>query len=358
MVLPGLGVAGMERMSLSLADGLRRRGHDVAFTCTDALGPLAGDPTAGAVTLVPARFPASSVMPLALARHFRAVAPDLIHVHNAPWLKAAWAARLASLPVVHTLHGLPAGLSQGQRWLMRMGATLTDEMVTVSQALSEFAMVRLGVPAARLRVISNGIDVAEPTGAAPQIRQALGLQADARLVGIVARLDPVKDHPTLLKAFVRVVAALPNTHLVLIGEGREEERIGKLVTALALRGRVHLLGVRSDVQLLLRELDMVALSSSSEGLPMSLLEAMAASRPIVSTAVGDIPGLLRGGVGIVVPPRDHEALGTAIIRLLNSPDMMASMGQRARERVTARYGIEAMVEAYERFYQDTIARCA
>lgn len=360
VVLPSLAPAGMEAVAVVLAGALRARGHSMRFICTDALGPLADDAAAHGCTveLAASRNRGSTLWPRALRDALRSSRPDLVHIHNAPWLKACWAARLAGVPaIVHTFHGLPAHLPSRDKRLMRIGAGMTDAIAAVSAPLAEFARAEFRVPAARIRVIRNGIDVDRydnPRSGA--LHRTLGLGADALLVGMVARFDPVKDHSTMLRAFKQVRTAVPAAHLVLIGDGELRGAIEQEVQTLALGARVHLMGVQRDIPALLADLDVVALSSRAEGLPMALLEAMAAGRSVVATSVGAIPELLEQGAGTLVPSGDPAALAEALTAQLADAGSRGGIGASARERVRVRYGLAAMTDAYEAMYRDVLPR--
>lgn len=350
----------MEVVATGLSAALRERGHTVSIICTDALGPLT-DQVLGrnvAVRLAASDRWGSTLWPRRLRHAIRAATPDIVHIHNAPWLKGTWAARLARVPaVVHSFHGLPTRLSSRDRYLMRAGARMTDAVAAVSAPLADYAMQELGMPSAKIRVIPNGVDVARfPLNRAGALRPRLGLGAETLLVGLVARFDPVKDHATMLRAFATVAARVPAAHLVLVGDGELRTAIQAQVDQLGLQGRVHLLGIQRDMPSLLPELDLVTLSSRAEGLPMALLEAMAAGRCIVATAVGAIPELLSDQAGVTVPPGDHDTMAGAVLRLLNDAGMRAQVGTRARERVAARYGMDTMVSAFEAMYEWALAR--
>jgi glycosyltransferase involved in cell wall biosynthesis len=350
----------MEVMATALAGALSGRGHGVHLICTDALGDLAEEAVRQhcTVQLAASYRRGSALWPRALRDAIRQRAPDIVHVHNAPWLKACWAARLAGAPaVVHTFHGLPASVTARDKHLMRMGARLTDAIAAVSEPLTDYAETELHVPRAKLRVIRNGIDVARYRAARTgSLRRALGLDDEALLVGIVARFDPVKDHETMLTAFREVSAAVPSSHLVLIGDGELRAAIASRARELELDRRVHFLGTQRDIPAVLPELDVVALSSRAEGLPMALLEAMAAGRAVVATSVGAIPELLRDGAGVTAPPGDPAALAAALVGLLRDAPARARAGEIARERVTTGYSLAVMANAYEAMYREVIAR--
>jgi glycosyltransferase involved in cell wall biosynthesis len=185
------------------------------------------------------------------------------------------------------------------------------------------------------------------TRARAEARSALGLPADGALLVAVGNLYPVKDHATLLRAAAR----LDGARVAIAGRGGEEANLRRLAEELGLAPRLHLLGVRDDVERVLAAADVFVQCSRSEGLPLSLLEAMAASRPVVVTRVGGMPdAVLDGEAGCVVPPGDPAALAAAIAQLLADRDRAAALGRAARARAEAEFSVEAMLERYRALY--------
>jgi glycosyltransferase involved in cell wall biosynthesis len=357
-LLPALVPAGMETMGLGLAAALRARGHVTTFVCTDEPGPLAEAAVlAGSAVVAERPRPRGALnWSRALARIISSFAPHVVHIHNAPWLRGAVAARRASTPVVvHTLHGFDADDGWRLRLQLRAGARLSDAVVGVSPALVEYMRGALRLPARKIRLVRNGIDAARFTGAATgRLRRLLSVSPESLLVGIVARLHPVKDHVTLIHAFEKARMAVPHAHLVLFGDGPERSTIEALLMQLGLEQCVHLCGVRLDLPELLPELDVAVLSSRAEGLPMSLLETMAAGCCTVATAVGAIPELVAPDSGVCVPAGDADALAAALELVLGDAGLRSAMGRAARQRVTTQYSLEAMAGAYEQIYRQRL----
>jgi len=212
-------------------------------------------------------------------------------------------------------------------------------------------------------VIPNGIDTAlfRPDGAARgRIRAEWGVAGEERLIGVVGRLDPMKDHATFLQAAALVAKRLAVVRFVCLGLGVEAANPA-LRAALEppLAGRTHLLGRRGDVPRWLAALDLHVSSSVGEGLSNAVAEAMAAGVPNVVTSVGDSQRLV-GETGLVVPPRDPTALAAAIEDLLRLPrQRLAELGREARRRIEEHYSLEAMVRGFTDLYQElTAARTA
>ena len=267
--------------------------------------------------------------------------------HLGQLLYSAVGARLAGARLIHVEHEFYTLAPAKARRRLRVLSRLADRVVTVSEAVSDFLVREIGLPSAKVLVIRNGVDVerfAPPTG---RERIALGVPPDVPVVGTVGRLDPVKDHATLVAAFRRVREAVPTAMLVIIGEGQMRAELEASVERYGLQGSVMLLGERFDVASLLPGLDVFVLSSINEGLSLALLEAMACARPVVITDVGAAATVIGGtGAGILVPSKDPDALAAAVTRVLRDTSDAAHMGARARRLVEERYNLRDTVAAY------------
>ncbi|HVS37880.1 MAG TPA: glycosyltransferase, partial [Gemmataceae bacterium] len=185
-----------------------------------------------------------------------------------------------------------------------------------------------------------------------ELRRQLGLDPYRRYVAMVARFHPVKDHAMLLHAFAKAAASRPDVDLLLVGDGPLRGELQALTARLGIGGRVRFLGVRSDVPDLLRAVDLFALTSVSEAASLTLLEAMASRLPVVVTAVGGNPEIVRHDVeGLLVPRGDAAAAAAALLRLLDDPTAAKAMGEAGRARVEERYQLSRTIEAYWRLYQ-------
>jgi glycosyltransferase involved in cell wall biosynthesis len=281
----------------------------------------------------------------------RPLQPDVLHTHNPnPHLYGSAAAQLLGVPVVvHTKHGRNRPAHRPAVLVNRLASCLTDCVVAVSHDAADVAREVERVPRRKLRVIHNGIDV--PAGA-PQRRPAAG--AVLRAVH-VARLNPIKDQDTLLRAVRRVVDAEPRFELDVIGDGPRREELLALRSELRLTGHVRFLGYRDDVPELLTGRGLFLLSSLSEGISLTLLEAMAAGLPVVATAVGGNPEVVvPGQTGLLVPPRDPDRLAAAILSLIRDPRQAADLGRAGRERVAAHFDLRRVVAAYQRLYEELL----
>jgi glycosyltransferase involved in cell wall biosynthesis len=270
-----------------------------------------------------------------VARLARTEKVDVIHTHNsAAHLYGAIGGKLAGVKVLHTEHGKNLGEEARAFRLNRWAGRFTDLTVAVSERIGREARDHEGVPADRLALVPNGI-CAE--------RFALPRRSTGRRVGTVGRLVREKNYPLLL----RTVTTMPNTELVFVGNGPLREELEREAGP-----QVRFLGQRADIAELLAGFDVFALSSSTEGMSIALLEAMAAACPIVVTAVGGNTELIQHEVtGLVVPPDDETALRAAIERLLTDRVLANRLGMAARDVAHERYSVTAMTQRYEEMWR-------
>ncbi|HET7313027.1 glycosyltransferase, partial [Salinisphaera sp.] len=267
---------------------------------------------------------------------------------------------------VHAEHGRdaadPNGSNTKYRWLRRLLAPTISRFVPVSADLARWLEQDVRIPRSRIRLIRNGIDIARfAPGSRVPVEGLPAPDADTRVIGTVGRLDPVKGFDDLLQAMAKLVARrdLPRLHLVVVGDGPEHERLRERIASLGLEERVTLAGQRDDADALLRLFDVYVCSSIAEGIALTILEAMATGLPVVATAVGGNPELVRDGeTGLLTPARQPEALADALARVLAQPERARAMGEAARRRVEAEFSIDAMVDGYIKLYDELLARRA
>jgi glycosyltransferase involved in cell wall biosynthesis len=187
-------------------------------------------------------------------------------------------------------------------------------------------------------------------------RAKQGFSNEDVLLVCVARFAPQKNHDLLVSAFAKGPASDPRAHLVLAGQGVLRAQLQIRVNQLGLTNRVHFLGLRTDIPDVLGAADIFVLSSDYEGNPLSVIEAMAAGLPIVSTAVGGVPELLQNGrEGFIVQPGNADGLSEAMVTLLKDSDLRRTMGRAAALRAKAKFDVSAMVRAYEELYEEVSA---
>lgn len=355
-VLSSFGVGGQERVALDLAAEQGKRGHRVIAVslAPPPEGALADEFRAvGAEVVDVPKGPGTDltlVPRLAWALRRRQV--EIVHSHNPlPLIYGAPAARLAGAAAIHTKHGVNPG-SRGHRILRRQAARLVSSFVAVSAVTAQQAREQRDCPPERLTVIPNGIRLerfAPDAVARASVRAELGIPADALVVVTVGRCDEFKNQGLLLAAIAPRLSA--QIHVVFIGDGPTRAALEAQAKALPGAAFAHVLGRRMDVARLLPAFDVFALSSKSEGLPLVVPEAMATGLPVVSTAVGGIPGVVdEGETGFLVGV-DEAQLRRALDRLLDDPALARRMGARAREVALTRYSAERMCDDYLTLYE-------
>ncbi len=298
------------------------------------------------------------LFPLSVARAVRATRADVVHVHSGCWLKGAWGARLAGVRrVVFTEHGREHHDPPLARWIDRRAAGFTDAVVTVSDRLAAYVHDRLRVPRNRVFTIENGVDTDRfSPGASPgSLRAALRIPDEALVVGSVGRLEGVKAYHRLIEA-VAIIRAGGRfgrpVVLVIAGEGRVRAELEAAVTRRGVADTVRLPGWSDDPPSVYRLFDVFALSSDSEGLSMSLLEAMASGVAPVVTDVGANREVVGPALaGQVVPPGDAGVLADRITATLADEPGRREQARLARERVVSRYSLARMADAYARLYR-------
>lgn len=298
------------------------------------------------------------LLPLRLAKLFRATRTDIVHTRNAEsFFYAGVAARLARVPVlIHSEHGRTFDDRALRLHAQRLLSYWADGIFAVSSRLRDDLAFHIGLDPSRIDVLHNGVErsrfeVADRSAA----RAALGLPHDAFVVGSVGRLVAVKNYSMLLQAFADLKR--DDAWLVLAGDGPERETLRRLGEQLGLGARLLLLGHRNDVPTVMASLDAFVLASLSEGMSNTLLEAMATGLAVVATKVGGNAEILRDEVdGRLVPSDDAAALASALRALAEFPGMRLEMGRNGRARVAEEFSVEAMVRRYSDYYLENFRR--
>lgn len=280
---------------------------------------------------------------------------DVVHYHNFAALSVGLPAALLSgvRAVVRTEHNVTHG-GRGVRWLIsRLAALREDAQIGVSKAVTRSHLASRRIPRSRFVTVRNGIDEARLHVAASRedVRRSLGVADDEILCLTVSSLTVQKDHANLLRAASRVARAEPRAVFLVAGEGALKEKLEREAAELGVGKRVRFLGRRLDVPALLKAADLFVLSSAWEGLPITILEAMAAGVPCVVTDVGGVSEVVVDGVtGRVVPPRDSASLAAGILDLTAADDLRREMSLRARSLFERGFTAESMVSQTEALY--------
>jgi glycosyltransferase involved in cell wall biosynthesis len=372
VVLDRTFVGGAELLMLNLFRHCDRDRLRPRLICLRDAGPLADDFRAAGVPVevLPRYRRADPRRVLGLALALRVDRTDVVlvtHHNRAALTLGRLAARLAGVRAnVVAAHDMDL-TRVGGRVLPRHDVDtlfLSDALVLLAPSQGDYLHEQEGVgrfPWRRTRevVIGNGIVVGPPPTAQDRAaaRERLGLAPTDTVLGIVARLSPQKAHPVLFRALARLTPTRPDLRLVVVGGGDEEPALRALVVELGLAAHVLFTGIRDDVPQLLPGFDISCLSSVHEGVPLTVLESMAAGVPVVSTDCGALRDMVTDGVeGRLVPVGDVPALATALAALVDDPQRRAEMGRRARERAEREGSIAHTVAGYQRLLTELVAR--
>lgn len=356
------GFYGAERVILTLSKAMNRAGH------ASTIGVFHNSHRPNTEIAADAQ---SSNLPVELircngrfdwgaVRTLRAVVqkaePQVLHTHGYKAdIYGYLAARSSDIALVSTCHGWLDNDLKDYAYGMLDRAVLRRFKMIV--AVSESIATRLrgaGLPKEKIRIIDNGIDVEAFSQGQPTLSQRYG--ANQRLVGLIGRLDPNKGIQYFLAAAAVVIRSHSNAEFIVIGEGPERDNLARAARQLGIQDKVYFTGKLANMAGVFASLEIVVSSSLKEGLPMNILEALAAKRPIVATAVGAVPRvIMHEQTGLLVPPADVRALASAIIRLLNDRELGEALAARGWQIVRTHFSAEAMTAQYLSLYADVIA---
>ncbi|HEV3446609.1 MAG TPA: glycosyltransferase [Gemmataceae bacterium] len=360
-LLHNLNVGGAEILAARLARQLSGQ-YRFVFACLDEIGSLGEELRSEgfAVYLLERHSGLDWRCALRLARVLRQENVDIIQAHQyTPFFYALLARLRYRRPaVLFTEHGrhYPDYPRRKRILANRLLLERRDRVVSVGNAVREALIQNEGIASERVRVIYNGIELSS-TGhdqnSREQTRQELGLAADTLAVIQVARLDYLKDHATALATWKKVVQHRADAQLLLIGDGPERAGIEQLIEQHGLSGHVRLLGLRHDARRLLAAADIFLLTSISEGIPLTVIEAMAAAVPVVATRVGGVEEVV-GPTGFLAASRDVDSLARFILQLAEHGPLRVSMGQSGKARAQAMFSESRMHAGYLDLYQEML----
>lgn len=338
---------GAERATVLLLAGLQARGHRVLLLCNDPLVARRAGELGLAAEIAPLGGDVSLHHAARMARRLRRLRPDVFLVGTFRKLfLASLAARMARVPRVVVRVGLETDTPRSAKYRIALTRWVDAVVVNASRIRAPFEALR---GAEWVTVIHNGVPAPARAAAPGTLRRALGIAADAPVVGTIARLARQKR---LDRLFAAVALLPPDTHCVVAGGGAWEERLRALAAGLGIAERVHLLGHRDDTGDVLDALDVFVTASDTEGLSNAMLEALASGIPVVSTAVSGADDALEplpdGRRPGVIAGWEPAELADAIRPILADPALRARMGAAAHKRATERFGFDGMVERYER----------
>lgn len=302
-----------------------------------------------------------------LWRLLRKLQPDIVHTRNLAALEGQLPAALAGVPIrIHGEHGREMndldGGNKKYQWLRRLHKPLVHHYVALSRDLESYLCDTIGIAPDKISQIYNGVDTTlfSPVRGARGALPCPGFDApDLFIIGTVGRMQEVKNQLTLARAFILLLAKIPNARaqlrLVMVGDGPLRAEVQRLLQQAGVCDLAWLPGVRDDIPEIMRELDVFVLPSLAEGISNTVLEAMASGLPVVATRVGGNPELVEtDGTGWLVPPGDPEAMAEALHYYFNHPEERARHGAAARAKVRQCFSIEAMARNYMRIYDRLI----
>jgi glycosyltransferase involved in cell wall biosynthesis len=377
IVITRLNIGGATPMAIGLADGLRKFDHETMIvTGTPEPGEGTLEHEAEALGIRVERIPALRRNPhprdvvalWSLVGIFRRWRPDLVltHMSKAGALGRA-AARLAGVPAVHTYHGKGFHVFK-QRWKERSAlaserllARLGAGSIVVSE-IQRKEFVELGIDRPeRLKMIHYGLALdpfLEAAGKGRPLRIELGAPDDAVLVGVVGRVIGIKGQDVFIRAAARLSPRFPRARFLIVGDGADRSAFEQLAASLGANA-VQFLGWRRDIPSVLASLDVVVLPTTFdfEGVPVSVIEALAVACPVVATDVGGVREAVRNGqTGLLVPPRDDAALAEAIARMIESPETAAAMGHAGQTLVKTLFGVDRFLREHDKYIREVAAR--
>ncbi|HUJ10918.1 MAG TPA: glycosyltransferase [Verrucomicrobiae bacterium] len=356
-VCDSLAAGGMERVAINLANALPRDRYRSYLCATRTEGAMAEfvQPHVGQICLRrTGRFDAAAMR--RLVSYVRQNDIQILHAHGTSLFLSVVAGAFEPQPLViwHDHFGRYA-TEERPVWLYRLAMKRVDSVITVNQALADWARHRLRMPANRVGYIPNFVCEPSNGGKPPVLPGKKGLR-----IVCVANFRPQKDHLNLLAAMNSVLRVVPDAHLILLGHGTETVCFKQVESEIArngLKGHVSVLGPRQDVHAVLKGCDLGVLSSASEGLPLALLEYGMAGLPSVATQVGQCEEVLSGGrCGVLVPPRHPQRLAGALLSLLRSAEKRREFGQKLNARVQRVYSSQRVIQQVTEFYEAALAR--
>jgi glycosyltransferase involved in cell wall biosynthesis len=353
-------VGGAEEMVLNLVRHLPPR-FEPAVACIHEAGPIGEEIRRSGVPFTVLGLTPGIARPLDVLRlrdRLMALAPTIVHTFLLTGsLYGRFAAQMTNVPIVigtevniyenkRPLH------ARMERWLMRG----TDAVVASAASVKDYYVTQVGADPAKVEVIYNAVDWAQlqTTMSRDEFRKSAGVPVDAPVAGIIARLTGQKAHRVLFEAMA--APALSNLHLIVVGDGELRDDLRSRVESLAIAGRVHFLGARRDLGNVLAAIDIFAMPSYWEGLPLSMVLAMGAGLPVVASRVAGIPEVVSDRVsGLLVDPGNSDQLARALEALVADPGLRKRLGDEARTFVTPRFGVDGYVRSIVSLYDRLLA---
>jgi len=363
-LLPALPAHGAEQLLLDIVRKMDRERFSLSVCLISERGPLVGEFEALGipVTFIPKKGRKDLSVVFRLASFWREKKFDIVHTHL--FTADLWgrlAGLLSRVPIVSTSHTTSdPNIGRLGRWLDRILDRRNTAVICVSDAVRKYRIEEAGFDPKKLHLVENGIDLDRFEASVPRekVLGRLGVDPKRRWIAIVGRLVPLKGHRYLIEALSLLAGKFPEAGILVVGEGECEADLKSRAALLGLEDRVVFLGLRRDVPEILRAADILAMPSSREGLPIVLLEAMAAGLPVVVTRVGGIPEVVEEGKTGFFVTQEPASIASALGRLLENPDLAGALGKNGRTLAEERYDIRKVARRYENLYRSLLARRA
>ncbi|HTX87207.1 MAG TPA: glycosyltransferase [Candidatus Nanoarchaeia archaeon] len=352
-IIPTLNGAGAERLVVDLAKFLDREKFAVAVICLKAGGAWTEE-------LARAKIPVQIVnrgnYPIVfdffrLVKIIKQAAPDIVHTHLfGADIYGRLAAKLAGVKkIISTEHNLNYSEGAGKRFLKKKTAILAAVIVAVSESVKKYLIEREGVPAGKIRVIYNGVDIEKFRYNERKYEQ----KSAGLVIGSIGRLEPQKDFPTLIKAMAEIKGA----ECRIIGAGGERKKLARLIAELSLADKVKLLGWQKDTSTFLKQTDIFVLPSRWEGFGIVILEAGLSGLPVIGSRVDGIAEIIADGQdGLLFEPGNSAELARKIKSLQADPALRERLGKNLQDKILEKFSIEKMVKQYEDLYFEVLSR--
>ncbi len=351
-----LNLGGIGCYTLSLAKSLKKHGHNVLVVSSG--GDLVSELNREGITHIKIDINTKSELsPRVFLAVFRLRSIinkegiEIIHAQSrVTQVVADRVAKLSRAPYVTTCHGFFR-----PHWARRVFGCWGDRVIAISEAVREHLVNDLRVKKEKIALVHNGVDIAKfshlySEDEKEKFRAEAGL-GSGPVMGIIARLSPVKGHKYLLAAMREVVNLRPDAQLLIVGEGPSKEGLLNQTIILGLKKNVIFLGSTLDTTKPLSVIDIFALPSLKEGLGLSIMEAQAAGIPVIASNVGGIYTIIKDNEnGLLIPPKDSLSLAQAIMKLINNPKLAKKMGERGREIIREKFSLDKMTEKIEEVY--------
>ena len=299
-----------------------------------------------------------------LIKYLKEIKPTIVHTRNWAGMDGIIAAKMARVPIIiHGEHGFEIAdlISQNRKrkFIRKLVlSTMVDKIVTVSKNLKNRLINEIKIKPEKIIHIPNGVDTNKFNIYRKEFtRKKFGFKKEDFIIGIVARLDPIKNHKTLISAFKEIVTIHPNTNLVIVGDGSLRNKLENQTYQLGIKNKVIFMGERDNVPEILKTFDVFVLPSLNEGMSNTILEAMATGIPVIASNVGGNPELvIDGRTGFLFPTNDVESLVQKIKTYILHPELKQKHGYNAHKRVEEKFSLDQMVRRYEELYLELVER--